>query len=451
MTLAECEELAAELGEPDGWAVAARFAAEILPGIFRLDDPCVRLAVGAGGSARVGGRSWRGCRRRSSPRTTRLGWVYQFWQKEKKDEVNASERKIGGADLGPVTQLFTENYMVRFLLENSLGAWWAARHPDSPLVKDWEYLRFDDDGDAGGGVVRRVAGAGGRGDGDGSRVAGRVTSWSRRSRCCGSMRAEEEGLDSGRGAGRGACATTCSGSSSTRAVCRSRCSRSRWRRGRPAAAGASCRSRTSPAPGSRSRHRSRSGRRSPTATERSRTRSSGCTSCSATPTPSAASSTPRRAVETADRRAGLVRRRRLGRHRPPPRPSPRPRGRRPRHRRPRRRRSWHRPSRRLPLPQLHPHRDQRPVSGARSPDRDLRLFADRSVTLIESLDLATSLMRRGLVDLVLRVAVVSPQELAVLSRSYETSARRPGVVHRCLLLVACLAPVRFESDHPATS
>ena len=72
--------------------------------------------------------------------------MYQFWQKEKKDEVNASERKIGGADLGPVTQLFTENYMVRFLLENSLGAWWAARHPDSPLIKGFEYLRFNEEG-----------------------------------------------------------------------------------------------------------------------------------------------------------------------------------------------------------------------------------------------------------------------------------------------------------------
>ena len=44
LTLSDCDELAAELGEPDGWSVAARFAAEILPGIFRLDDPCVRLA-----------------------------------------------------------------------------------------------------------------------------------------------------------------------------------------------------------------------------------------------------------------------------------------------------------------------------------------------------------------------------------------------------------------------
>ena len=122
-----------------------------------------------------------------------LGWVYQFWQKDKKDEVNASERKIGGADLGPVTQLFTENYMVRFLLENSLGAWWAARHPDSPLVKDFEYLRFDDDGKP----------AAGSFDGWPDRVA-EVTVMDP---CCGSghflveafsmlwqMRAEEEGL-----------------------------------------------------------------------------------------------------------------------------------------------------------------------------------------------------------------------------------------------------------------
>lgn len=45
ITLADCEELSTELGEPDGWSVAARFAAEILPGIFRLDDPCVRLRL----------------------------------------------------------------------------------------------------------------------------------------------------------------------------------------------------------------------------------------------------------------------------------------------------------------------------------------------------------------------------------------------------------------------
>src|SRR5947209_1229770 len=45
VTLGDCDELAPELGEPDAWSVAARFAAEILPGIFRLDDPCVRLRL----------------------------------------------------------------------------------------------------------------------------------------------------------------------------------------------------------------------------------------------------------------------------------------------------------------------------------------------------------------------------------------------------------------------
>ena len=145
VTLEECEELAADLGEPDGWSVAARFAAEILPGIFRLDDPCVRLRLAPEGRDALE-RIIAGLACEVFAADDALGWVYQFWQKDKKDEVNASERKIGGADLGPVTQLFTANYMVRFLLENSLGAWWAQRHPDSPLVKGFDYLRFNDEG-----------------------------------------------------------------------------------------------------------------------------------------------------------------------------------------------------------------------------------------------------------------------------------------------------------------
>ncbi len=192
VTLTECEELAEDLGEPDGWAVAGRFAAEILPGIFRLDDPCVQLRLAPEGRQELE-QAVAGLPVEVFTADDALGWVYQFWQKEKKDEVNASERKIGGADLGPVTQLFTENYMVRFLLENSLGAWWAARHPQSPLVKDWEYLRFDDGG----------APAAGSFDG----WPGQVADVTVMDPCCGSghflveafgmlwrMRAEEEGL-----------------------------------------------------------------------------------------------------------------------------------------------------------------------------------------------------------------------------------------------------------------
>ena len=56
-----------------------------------------------------------------------LGWVYQFWQKDEKERVNKSEVNIGADELAPVTQLFTEDYMVEFLLHNTLGAWWAGK------------------------------------------------------------------------------------------------------------------------------------------------------------------------------------------------------------------------------------------------------------------------------------------------------------------------------------
>jgi len=145
VTLEDCEELANSMGEPDGWTVAGRFAAEILPGIFQPDDPSVKLRLAPEGRLALEGIV-ADIPHEIFNANDALGWVYQYWQKEQKDRVNASGWKIGGADLGPVTQLFTERYMVRFLLQNSLGAWWVGRHPESPLVKEWEYLRFANDG-----------------------------------------------------------------------------------------------------------------------------------------------------------------------------------------------------------------------------------------------------------------------------------------------------------------
>lgn len=56
-----------------------------------------------------------------------LGWVYQYWQADNKDRINRSGIKIDVRELPAVTQLFTEPYMVSFLLDNTLGAWWAAK------------------------------------------------------------------------------------------------------------------------------------------------------------------------------------------------------------------------------------------------------------------------------------------------------------------------------------
>lgn len=144
VSIGDCEELAPGLGEPDGWSVAARFAAEVLPGIFKPSDPSVRVRLAREDLVALE-KVVTNLPVEVFAAEDSLGWVYQFWQSKAKDAVNASGRKIGGADLSPVTQLFTENYMVRFLLENSLGAWWAGKYPDSRLLEDYEFLRYDDE------------------------------------------------------------------------------------------------------------------------------------------------------------------------------------------------------------------------------------------------------------------------------------------------------------------
>lgn len=192
LTLDDCVDLADDLDEPDGWSVAARFAAEILPGVFLLDDPAVKVRFATEHRLELE-RILLSLPAEVFVTEDALGWVYQFWQTAEKKRVNESGVKIGGADLSPVTQLFTENYMVRFLLENSLGAWWAARHPDSPLLDGWHYLRRLDDGTPAAGTFAEWP-----------ETAAEVTVMDP---CCGSghflvamfgmlwrMRAEEEGL-----------------------------------------------------------------------------------------------------------------------------------------------------------------------------------------------------------------------------------------------------------------
>lgn len=79
-----------------------------------------------------------------------LGWAYQFWNTDTKERVFTAVRtkkgtKIEGADIIPATQLYTEPYMVRFLVQNSLGATWAAMHPDTRLTEQWDYFVRDAD------------------------------------------------------------------------------------------------------------------------------------------------------------------------------------------------------------------------------------------------------------------------------------------------------------------
>lgn len=143
ISLEECEDLAAEEGATNGWELAARFAARMLPQIFRPDSPVFQLALPPEHQQKLE-RLVAALPFEVFTASDSLGWAYQFWQAKKKDEVNASEVKIGARELPAVTQLFTEPYMVSFLLDNSLGAWWAARRlteADLKNAKSEEELR----------------------------------------------------------------------------------------------------------------------------------------------------------------------------------------------------------------------------------------------------------------------------------------------------------------------
>jgi hypothetical protein len=163
VTLEECEELAPELRARDGLDLACRFAGLILPGVFRRDDPVLDLPVALNDQVEL--------RKLLATLPVEvfqaddsLGWTYQFWQAQRKKEVNDSSKKKGANELSPVTQFFTEDYMVEFLLHNTLGAWWAGKR--GPIQADseeearayaallssegvpaisWTYLRFVQD------------------------------------------------------------------------------------------------------------------------------------------------------------------------------------------------------------------------------------------------------------------------------------------------------------------
>ncbi len=143
LTLPECNEL---VQDPDiardelerrcqsGWELAGVLASKMLPQIFRIDSPVFELEF-APEHQRTLEQLVTGLAAETFQAQDSLGWVYQFWQSKRKEQVNKSEVKIGADELAPVTQLFTEPYMVSFLLDNSLGAWWAGqRLSDS----DWQ-------------------------------------------------------------------------------------------------------------------------------------------------------------------------------------------------------------------------------------------------------------------------------------------------------------------------
>ncbi len=69
-----------------------------------------------------------------------IGWLYQFYISERKDVVFAQKGKVSKEDVPARTQLFTPDWIVRYMVENSLGRLWVESHPNEELKQQWRYF-----------------------------------------------------------------------------------------------------------------------------------------------------------------------------------------------------------------------------------------------------------------------------------------------------------------------
>jgi type II restriction/modification system DNA methylase subunit YeeA len=118
-----------------------RFYHELLPNLFEgLDDaselllPDDLLSEGS-----IAGSLRREISDEDCQDVEIIGWLYQFYIAEKKDEVMARKKAVPTEDIPAVTQLFTPHWIVRYLVENSLGRLWLLNRPGSKLREHMPY------------------------------------------------------------------------------------------------------------------------------------------------------------------------------------------------------------------------------------------------------------------------------------------------------------------------
>ena len=70
-----------------------------------------------------------------------IGWLYQYYNDERKNEViNIYKGTVKKDDIPAATQLFTTDWVVRYMVDNSLGRYWIERHPESKLAEKLEFF-----------------------------------------------------------------------------------------------------------------------------------------------------------------------------------------------------------------------------------------------------------------------------------------------------------------------
>lgn len=112
-----------------------------LPGVFQPVDACMALLLPANLMDPDGviGRMVGDIDEEDWADVQVLGWMYQYYNSEVKDAFFASKAKETPDTIGPATQLFTPDWIVRYMVQNSLGRLWMLNNPASPLRDEMEY------------------------------------------------------------------------------------------------------------------------------------------------------------------------------------------------------------------------------------------------------------------------------------------------------------------------
>ena len=112
-----------------------------LPGVFQPVDACMALLLPANLMDPDGviGRMVGDIDEADWADVQILGWMYQYYNSEVKDAFFASKAKETPDTIGPATQLFTPDWIVRYMVQNSLGRLWMLNNPSSPLRDEMEY------------------------------------------------------------------------------------------------------------------------------------------------------------------------------------------------------------------------------------------------------------------------------------------------------------------------
>jgi len=131
LLVAQCEALAA--GLPFLFDRTKNFTALFVPTNLLNQDSIVRRLV-----TEIAEEDWRDSSD-SENGVEIIGWLYQFYISERKDEVIGAKSKVAAQDIPAATQLFTPHWIVRYMVENSLGRLWLEGHPESGLRSRMPY------------------------------------------------------------------------------------------------------------------------------------------------------------------------------------------------------------------------------------------------------------------------------------------------------------------------